>query len=36
MEGSKTYFDTNLTEHHHYYLEEVGSIMDMRPMLDFG
>jgi Fur family transcriptional regulator, iron response regulator len=29
MEGSKTYFDTNLTEHHHYYLEEVGSIMDM-------
>jgi Fur family transcriptional regulator, iron response regulator len=29
MEGSKTYFVTNLTEHHHYYLEDEGRIMDM-------
>jgi Fur family iron response transcriptional regulator len=29
VDGSKTYFDTNPTEHHHFFLEEQGELIDM-------
>jgi Fur family iron response transcriptional regulator len=29
LDGSKAYFDTNPSEHHHFYLEEEGAVMDM-------
>ncbi len=29
IEGSKTYFDTNTSNHHHFYFEHDGSLMDI-------
>lgn len=29
VDGSRTYFDTNIDDHHHFYLEEDGSLMDI-------
>jgi Fur family iron response transcriptional regulator len=29
IDSSKTYFDTNPTEHHHFFLEEEGELVDM-------
>ena len=29
INGAKAYFDTNPTEHHHFFLEEEGEIVDM-------
>ncbi|WP_229426577.1 Fur family transcriptional regulator Irr [Microvirga alba] len=29
VDGSKSYFDTNPTEHHHFFLEEEGELVDM-------
>ncbi len=29
VDGTKAYFDTNPTEHHHYFLEEEGELVDM-------
>jgi Fur family iron response transcriptional regulator len=29
VEGSRTWFDTNTSEHHHFYLEGDGEIVDM-------
>lgn len=29
VDGQKTYFDTNLTDHHHFYCEWNGNILDM-------
>jgi len=29
VHGSKTYFDTNLTDHHHFYCERDGKLMDI-------
>jgi len=29
IEGSKTYFDTNTSDHHHFYFEHEGILMDM-------
>lgn len=29
VDGSKAYFDTNPTEHHHFFLEDEGVLMDM-------
>jgi Fur family iron response transcriptional regulator len=29
VDGTKTYFDTNPTEHYHFFLEEEGTLMDM-------
>jgi Fur family iron response transcriptional regulator len=29
IEGSKTYFDTNTSDHHHFYFEHNGMLMDM-------
>ncbi len=29
VDGAKAYFDTNPTEHHHFFLEDEGEIVDM-------
>ena len=29
IEGQRTYFDTNTSDHHHYYLEESNQVMDV-------
>ncbi|WP_430912749.1 Fur family transcriptional regulator Irr [Methylobacterium sp. sgz302541] len=29
LDGSKAYFDTNPSEHHHFFLEDEGQVMDM-------
>lgn len=29
VEGSKTYFDTNTSDHHHFYFERDGALMDV-------
>ena len=29
IEGSKTYFDTNTSDHHHFYFEHEGLLMDI-------
>jgi len=29
VQGAKTYFDTNVSDHHHFYLEEENRLMDM-------
>jgi Fur family iron response transcriptional regulator len=29
VDGSKAYFDTNPSEHHHFFLEDEGELMDM-------
>jgi Fur family iron response transcriptional regulator len=30
IEGSKTYFDTNTSDHHHFYFERDGVLMDIQ------
>lgn len=29
LEGSRTYFDTNTSDHHHFFLEEEGEVVDV-------
>jgi Fur family iron response transcriptional regulator len=29
VEGSRTYFDTNTSDHHHFYIEEEGEVLDV-------
>ena len=29
VEGSKTYFDTNISDHYHYFIESEGRLMDV-------
>ena len=29
VDGTKSYFDTNPTEHHHFFLEDEGALIDM-------
>ncbi|QKV19524.1 iron response transcriptional regulator IrrA [Oricola thermophila] len=29
VEGSRTYFDTNTSDHHHFYIEEEGEVVDV-------
>ena len=29
VDGAKAYFDTNPTEHHHFFLEDEGELVDM-------
>lgn len=29
VEGSRTYFDTNTSDHHHFYFERDGALMDI-------
>jgi Fur family transcriptional regulator, iron response regulator len=31
VDGSKTYFDTNVSDHHHFYIEEDGLLFDIPP-----
>lgn len=31
IEGSKAFFDTNTSNHHHFYLEREGKLMDIPP-----
>ena len=32
VDGAKAYFDTNPTEHHHFFLEDEGELVDMPAM----
>nr|WP_293293730.1 Fur family transcriptional regulator [Oricola sp.] len=29
VEGSRTYFDTNTSDHHHFYVEDEGEVLDV-------
>jgi Fur family transcriptional regulator, iron response regulator len=29
VDGARTYFDTNIGDHHHFYLEDDGTLMDI-------
>lgn len=29
VEGTKTYFDTNVSDHYHFYMEEEGTVVDI-------
>ena len=29
VDGSKTYFDTNITDHHHFFIEDDNEVMDI-------
>ncbi len=29
VEGSRTYFDTNTSDHHHFYIEDDGEVVDV-------
>lgn len=29
VEGARTYFDTNTSDHHHFFIEETNEVMDM-------
>jgi Fur family iron response transcriptional regulator len=31
VEGSKTYFDTTVSDHQHYYFESDGTLLDLEP-----
>ena len=31
IDASKSYFDTNNTEHHHFYIEDQHELMDVSP-----
>ena len=33
MDGSKTYFDTNVSEHHHFFIEDKNALVDI-PKVD--
>ncbi len=31
VDGSKTYFDTNITDHHHFFIEDDDRVLDIPP-----
>ncbi len=31
VDGSKTYFDTNVSDHHHFYVEDANKLVDIPP-----
>jgi Fur family transcriptional regulator, iron response regulator len=33
VDGSKTYFDTNTSEHHHFFVEDDNEVLDIEPGL---
>jgi Fur family iron response transcriptional regulator len=35
VDGSKTYFDTNVSDHHHYFIEDRNELVDI-PSVDMG
>ncbi len=36
IEGSKTYFDTNTSDHYHFYIESDGELIDIDEQLSIG
>lgn len=36
IEGSKTYFDTNTSDHYHFYIENNGELVDIDDELSIG
>jgi Fur family transcriptional regulator, iron response regulator len=36
IDATRTYFDTNLTDHHHFFVEGEGRLIDMRGDLEIG
>lgn len=36
IDGSRTYFDTNVSDHHHFFVEEEGVLIDMQGGVDIG
>lgn len=36
IEGSKTYFDTNTSDHYHFYVESNGELIDIDEQLSIG
>jgi len=36
IEGSKTYFDTNTSDHYHFYIENDGQLIDIDEQISIG
>jgi len=36
IEGSKTYFDTNTSDHYHFYIENDGELIDIDEQISIG
>jgi len=36
VDGARTYFDTNVTDHHHYFLEEDNHLIDVDGQIRIG
>lgn len=36
VDGARTYFDTNVTDHHHYFLEEDNRLIDVDGQIRIG
>ncbi|RIA47727.1 iron response transcriptional regulator IrrA [Dichotomicrobium thermohalophilum] len=36
IEGSKTYFDTNTSDHYHFYIENNGELIDIDEQISIG
>jgi Fur family iron response transcriptional regulator len=36
IEGSKTYFDTNTSDHYHFYIENDGELIDIDDQISIG
>ncbi len=36
VDGARTYFDTNITDHHHYFLEEDNRLIDVDGQIRIG
>jgi Fur family iron response transcriptional regulator len=36
IDGTRTYFDTNVSDHHHFFVEGEGRLIDMSGSVDIG
>jgi Fur family iron response transcriptional regulator len=36
IDGTRTYFDTNVSEHHHFFVEGEGALIDLEDDIDIG
>src|SRR5918997_1622123 len=36
IDGSRTYFDTNVSDHHHFFVEGEGRLIDLVGRVEFG
>ncbi len=36
IDGSRTYFDTNVSDHHHFFVEGEGRLIDMKDHVDIA